>query len=195
LGGLSAFGQRHLGGRQGAGPASRREPRVGGLSDGGDALAKIQYIDFKTYLPDDILTKVDRASMAHSLEVRCPFLDHPLVEYVAGLPSELKLRGARSKIVLKEALRGLLPARILDRPKMGFAMPVGDWLRGPLQSLVAEEVAAPLHTHGFFDPATVQTWWRQHRSGRRNRSTELWALLIFNRWHRRFATASRGTER
>jgi asparagine synthase (glutamine-hydrolysing) len=163
-------------------------------ADGPDALTKIQYIDFKTYLPDDILTKVDRASMAHGLEVRCPFLDHALVEYVAGLPSQLKLRGARSKIVLKEAMRGLLPSRILDRPKMGFAMPVGEWLRRPLRDQVAEEVVAAVRTHALFEPATVASWWRQHCSGLRDRSTELWALLVFNRWHRRFAAVSQGTE-
>lgn len=161
-------------------------------ADGPDALARIQYIDFKTYLPDDILTKVDRASMAHSLEVRCPLLDHRLVEYVAGLPSRLKLRGTHGKLVLKEAVRDLLPAEILERPKMGFAMPVGDWLRGPLRPLIEDCVVGPSPGHDLFDSQVVGDLWRQHESGWRDRSTELWALLIFNRWYRSLAGGTRG---
>ena len=105
-----------------------------------DPLSRIQYIDFKTYLPDDILTKVDRVSMANSLEVRCPLLDHHLVEYVAGLPSRFKLRGRRTKLILKEAVRGLVPEEILRRPKMGFAMPLGTWLRKELRPVVRDHV-------------------------------------------------------
>jgi len=158
-------------------------------ADGPDSLTRIQYIDFKTYLPDDILTKVDRASMAHSLEVRCPFLDHRLVEYVAGLPSSLKLRGAIGKLLLREAVRHLLPPEILARRKMGFAMPVGDWLRGPLQPLVKEYVVSA-ELHDLFDRAMVRHFCRQHESGRRDRSTELWALLVFNLWYGKFVGRS-----
>jgi len=160
-------------------------------ADGPDSLARIQYIDFKTYLPDDILTKVDRASMAHSLEVRCPFLDHRLVEYVAGLPSSFKLRGTRGKVLLKEAMRRLLPAEILERGKMGFAMPVGDWLRGPLRPLVEEYVLGSARLHDLFEPAAVERLCRQHASGLRDRSMELWALLIFNRWYEKFGIGGR----
>lgn len=155
-------------------------------ADGPDPLARIQYIDFKTYLPDDILTKVDRASMAHSLEVRCPFLDHRLVEYVAGQPSALKLRGTKGKLLLKDAVRGLLPAEILERPKMGFAMPVGDWLRGPLRPMVEDSVVESTARHDLFDRAVVRSMARQHASGLRDRTTELWALLVFNRWYDKF---------
>jgi asparagine synthase (glutamine-hydrolysing) len=154
-----------------------------------DALGRIQYIDFKTYLPDDILTKVDRASMASSLEVRCPLLDHRLIEYAAALPSRVKLRGTRTKVILKEALRGVLPSEILERRKMGFAMPVGDWLRGPLRPLVEEDVVACTALHDFFDAAAVGRMWQQHRSGLRDRSTALWTMLIFSRWYRRFMRA------
>ncbi len=153
-----------------------------------DGLSRIQYIDFKTYLPDDILTKVDRASMANSLEVRCPLLDHALVEYVASLPSRLKLRGAGSKLVLKEAVRDFVPAPILQRPKMGFTMPVATWLRGELRPLIEEEVVGA--AHGLFEPNALRQMWRQHLSGLRNRTTELWAVLVFNLWHRRFAGAA-----
>jgi len=151
-----------------------------------DSLARIQYIDFKTYLPDDILTKVDRASMANSLEVRCPLLDHHLIEYVARLPSSLKLCGTRSKIVLRKAVADLVPAPILQRPKMGFAMPVGAWLRGDLRGLIHEHVLTDRGDHGLFAPATVHTFWREHTSGVRDRTTELWGLLVFNLWYERF---------
>ena len=155
-------------------------------ADGPDSLSRIQYIDFKTYLPDDILAKVDRASMATSLEVRCPLLDHHLVEYVAGLPSHLKLRGMRTKLIFKEAIRGLLPDGIMERPKMGFGVPIGAWLRRELQPLVAEYVLGTGTRHDLFDPATVRKMWQEHRSGLRERTTELWGILVFNMWYERF---------
>lgn len=157
------------------------------VADGPDSLSRIQYIDFKTYLPEDILAKVDRASMAVSLEVRCPILDHRVVEYVASLPSALKLRGTRTKLVFKEAIRGLLPPSILQRPKMGFAVPIGSWLRRDLQDLVRERVLAPQAGPAFFDAATVQKFWHEHQSGLRDRTAELWSILMFNLWHDRFA--------
>jgi asparagine synthase (glutamine-hydrolysing) len=149
-----------------------------------DALSRIQYIDFKTYLPDDILAKVDRASMAHSLEVRCPLLDHPLVEYAAALPSHLKLRGSRSKLILKAAVADLVPAEILRRTKMGFAVPVATWLRGELRPVVEEAVLRA--DHQLFDSDTIGRMWRQHLSGRRERTAELWGVLVFNLWHKRW---------
>ena len=155
-------------------------------ADGPDSLSRIQYIDFKTYLPEDILTKVDRASMAVSLEVRCPLLDHHVVEYVAALPSRLKLRGAHTKLIFKDAIRGLLPDGIVNRPKMGFAVPIGSWLREELQPLVTDYVLASGKRHGFFDAKTVHKLFREHQSGRRDRSTELWGILVFNTWYDRF---------
>jgi asparagine synthase (glutamine-hydrolysing) len=154
-------------------------------ADGPDALSRIQYIDFKTYLPDDILTKVDRASMANSLEVRCPLLDHQLVEYVAALPSHMKLQGMQTKLLLKDAVRGWLPEQIVTRSKMGFAMPVGKWLRTDLQPLIHDYVLAETR-HNLFNRVAVQNLWRQHESGRRDRSAELWGLLMFNLWYERF---------
>lgn len=153
-----------------------------------DPLSRIQYIDFKTYLPDDILVKVDRASMANSLEVRCPLLDHRLVEYAASLPWQTKLQGGRSKLILKDALRELVPAAILGRPKMGFSIPVAEWLREGLRPLVEAEVLGS--GSEFFDPATLLHMWRQQLSGRRDRTSELWAVLMFNRWHRHFGAAN-----
>jgi asparagine synthase (glutamine-hydrolysing) len=153
-----------------------------------DALSRIQYIDFKTYLPDDILVKVDRASMANSLEVRCPLLDHTVVEYAASLPSHMKLKGSHAKLILKEAVRDFVPADILRRRKMGFAMPVATWLRHELRPMVEQDI---LHfEHGMFDAATIRRMWRQHVSGRRQRTTELWGVLIFNLWHKRFGGAA-----
>jgi asparagine synthase (glutamine-hydrolysing) len=159
-------------------------------ADGADSLSRIQYIDFKTYLPDDILAKVDRASMAVALEVRCPLLDHRVVEYVAALPSHLKLRGTLTKLIFKDAIRPLLPSAILDRPKMGFAVPIGQWLRRELQPLVEDCVLQTGARHDFFDGATVHKWWREHRSGLRDRTTELWGVLIFNTWYDRFVRAA-----
>jgi len=159
-------------------------------ADGPDSLARIQYVDFKTYLPDDLLAKVDRASMANSLEVRCPLLDHHLIEYAASLPSHLKLRGTRSKVVFKQALRGMLPEEILRRPKMGFAMPVAAWLRTALRPLLHEYVLDARPAPALFDRAAIRSLWRQHESGIRDRTSELWGLLAFHLWQRRFAGAA-----
>jgi asparagine synthase (glutamine-hydrolysing) len=158
-------------------------------ADTADPLSRIQYIDFKTYLPDDILTKVDRASMANSLEVRCPFLDHGLIEYAARLPSSLKLRGRESKLILRKAVAGLVPEVILRRPKMGFAMPVGRWLRTDLRQLVHDHVLTDRSGHGLFSPDTILEFWREHDAGWRDRTTELWGLLVFNLWYERFMDA------
>jgi asparagine synthase (glutamine-hydrolysing) len=160
-----------------------------GAADGADSLSRIQYIDFKTYLPDDILTKVDRASMANSLEVRCPFLDHHLIEYAARLPSSLKLRGRESKLVLREAVADLVPEAILKRPKMGFVMPMGGWLRTHLRPLVDDYVLADRARHGLFSAETIRGFWREHDAGWRDRTTELWGLLVFNLWYERFLGA------
>jgi len=158
-------------------------------ADTADSLSCIQYIDFKTYLPDDILTKVDRASMANSLEVRCPFLDHALIEYAARLPSSFKLRGRQSKLILKRAVAGLVPDVILQRPKMGFAMPVGSWLRTDLRQLVHDHVLTDRSGHGLFSLDTVRQFWREHDAGWRDRTPALWGLLVFNVWYERFMGA------
>ncbi len=146
-----------------------------------DPLALVQYLDLKTYLVGDINTKVDRASMAHSLEVREPLMDHPLVEWLASLPSALKVRGQEGKFVLKKAMEPALPREILYRPKKGFAVPLAGWFRGPLagrvrQSLLGERLAAT----GFFNPGYLRQLVDEHQSGLREHSGPIWTLLMFD---------------
>jgi asparagine synthase (glutamine-hydrolysing) len=146
-----------------------------------DPLSMIQYLDYKTYLPGDILTKVDRASMAHSLEVRVPFLDYRFVEWAASLPTAAKLAGREGKAVLKKALEPLLPREVLYRPKMGFAVPLDVWFRGTLQDrLTASLQSNALVQSGLFEPAMLRRMGQDHSSGRRNFSAVLWALLMFD---------------
>jgi asparagine synthase (glutamine-hydrolysing) len=145
-----------------------------------DALSLVQYLDFHTYLPGDILTKVDRASMAHALEVRCPLLDHEVVEWISSLPPALKLRGREGKYVFKKALEPYLPDEILYRPKMGFAVPLASWFRGPLREKVRTAVLGPtMLGSGYFEPAVLSRLVEQHQSGQRDYSAALWTLLMF----------------
>ena len=156
-----------------------------------DALSRIQYLDLKTYLPGDILTKVDRASMAHGLEVRAPLLDHQLIEWISGLPPDLKLRGAEGKYIFKKALEQHLPGQILYRAKMGFSIPVAGWLRGPLRQRLKQALLGPtLADCGIFDMACVRQLIEQHLSGRRDNSASLWALLMFESFLRQVVGAS-----
>jgi asparagine synthase (glutamine-hydrolysing) len=146
-----------------------------------EPLALLQYLDLKLYLPGDILTKVDRASMAHALEVRVPLLDHQLVEWVSGLPPALKLRGRTGKFILKHSLRNYLPPHILHRPKQGFAVPLATWFRGPLREHVAGVLAgARLRDTGYFNAAVLDELHAQHASGRRDHSAAIWSLLMFD---------------
>jgi len=145
-----------------------------------DTLSMVQYLDIKTYLPGDILTKVDRASMAHSLEVRVPLLDHPLVEWMATLPPSMKLRGGEGKFVFKRALERYLPNDLLYRPKMGFAVPLTAWFRGPLRQQVRDAVLGPtMRELDIFDFAPIERMVDQHQSGLRDFSAPLWSLLMF----------------
>jgi asparagine synthase (glutamine-hydrolysing) len=143
-------------------------------------LSLVQYLDFKTYLVGDINTKVDRASMAHSLEVREPLMDHPLVEWLSGLPPELKLRKREGKVLLKKALEPYLPAQVLYRPKMGFAVPLARWFRGPLRQPLRDAVLSPaLAETGWFNIGYVRRLVEDHEAGRRDYSVPLWTLLMF----------------
>jgi asparagine synthase (glutamine-hydrolysing) len=152
---------------------------------GENALSLVQYLDFKTYLPGDILTKVDRASMAHSLEVRVPLLDHKLVEWIASLPPEMKLSSGEGKYVFKQALQGILPNEILYRPKMGFAVPLGSWFRGPLREVAREGIlSAEMLDSGLFRHVTLLRVLDQHVAGKRDFSTIIWALLMFSEFLR-----------
>ncbi len=145
-----------------------------------DPLALIQYLDLKTYLVGDINTKVDRASMAHSLEVREPLMDHELVEWLASLPADLKIRGGEGKFLLKKSMEGRLPDEIMYRPKMGFSVPLARWFRGPLRERVRGTLGGgALVESGLFNPRTLQRIGDEHRSGIRDHSTPIWTLLMF----------------
>lgn len=143
-------------------------------------LSAIQYIDYKTYLVGDINTKVDRASMAHALEVRAPLLDHLLIEWASGLPPELKLHGGEGKYLFKKAMEAYLPAEVLYRPKMGFSVPLANWLRGPLREQTRTALTGPLMIDsGLFDMDFLCEMVDQHQRGLHDYSTPIWALLMF----------------
>ena len=146
-----------------------------------DPLALVQYLDLKTYLIGDINTKVDRASMAHSLEVREPLMDHPLVEWLAALPSSLKVRGSEGKFLLKKAMEPHLPNEVMYRPKMGFAVPLSRWFRGPLKQRVRDALLGDrLAATGIFNQSYLAELLDQHQSGRRDYSAPIWTLLMFD---------------
>ena len=149
-------------------------------ADTRDPLALIQYLDLKTYLVGDINTKVDRASMAHSLEVREPLMDHPLVEWLATLPSSLKLRDGEGKFLLKKTMEPALPRDVLYRPKMGFAVPLERWFRGPLKGRVREAILGQrLADTGMFNTGYLRRLVDDHESGARNYSSPIWTLLMY----------------
>jgi asparagine synthase (glutamine-hydrolysing) len=149
-------------------------------ADTEDPLALIQYLDLKTYLVGDINTKVDRASMANSLEVREPLMDHPLIEWMATLPSSLKIRGQEGKFLLKKAMEPQLSNDILYRPKMGFAVPMARWLRGPLRQRVRDAVLGErLAETGWFDAGALRHLVDAHQSGARDYSAPLWTMMMF----------------
>lgn len=146
-----------------------------------DPLALIQYIDTHTYLVGDINTKVDRASMAHSLEVREPLMDHKLVEWAATIPSALKLAGNNGKRFLKKAMEPRLPHEVLYRPKMGFAVPLARWFRGPLRQRVRDVLTGEsMAATGWFEPAVLRQIVNEHEAGLRDHSTPIWTLMMFD---------------
>jgi asparagine synthase (glutamine-hydrolysing) len=157
-----------------------------------DALALVQYLDMKTYLVGDINTKVDRASMAHSLEVREPLMDHPLVEWCASLPSSLKMQDGEGKYLLKKAMEPRLSGEILYRSKMGFAVPVERWFRGPLRQRVRDDVLnGALAETGYFEQTALRQMVEDHQSGRRDYSGPLWSALMFEAFLRNVNGMSR----
>ncbi len=160
-----------------------------------DPLSQVQYADFKTYLPGDILTKVDRASMASSLEVRVPLLDHTLVEWAARLPSDLKLHGREGKYVFKAALEPYVSKEILYRPKQGFAVPLATWFRGPLRRRLRDTLCGPvLRDSGLFDMPTIAVLLDQHQSGERDHSAALWTLSMMEAFLRQVHGSTRPLE-
>ena len=154
-------------------------------ADTDDLLSKIQYLDIKTYLTDDILAKVDRASMAVSLEVRAPLLDHQLMEKVARIPSSLKLNGRSGKYIFKKAMSSMLPDEILHRRKQGFAIPLGQWFRQELKEMTEKTLFDS--NDGILDPGFLRKIWDQHQRGHYDRSAHLWSVLMFRKWKETFA--------
>lgn len=152
----------------------------------GHWLSVLQHFDLQRYLPLDILTKVDRMSMAHSLEARVPLLDHKLVEFAAAIPPEFKLRNGTTKYIFKQAMRGILPDEVIDRPKQGFAVPLGHWFRGQLSGFVREHLlSSHSRQRGIFNTAYIERLIALHESGR-PLDLQLWTLLSFEFWCRRF---------
>jgi len=152
-----------------------------------DFMERMQYFDMLTYLPDDILTKVDRASMATSLEARVPILDHRVVEFAWKLKRDQKLRNGVGKHVLRQVLYRYVPKELIERPKVGFSMPVAEWLRGPLKGW-ADELLDPvkLRDDGVFDVAMIRQYWDEHLSGKRNWQYHLWAVIMYQDWSHRW---------
>lgn len=149
-----------------------------------DNIPRMMVLDTLSYLPDDILVKVDRAAMAVSLETRVPFLDHRVFEYAWSMPQHLKMNNGTTKVCLRDILYKYVPQRLIERPKAGFAVPVADWLRGPLK-IWAEQLLQPerLAREGFFDPEQITTLWQEHQSGKRNWQYHLWDILMFQSWY------------
>jgi asparagine synthase (glutamine-hydrolysing) len=140
-------------------------------------------IDTLSYLPDDILTKVDRAGMATSLETRIPFLDHNLVEMAWRLPLNMKIRNGQSKWILRQILNKYVPSELINRPKMGFGVPIDIWLRGPLKEWGSELLDyTRIKNEGYFNPEIVTNKWNEHQSGKRNWQHQIWSLLMFQSW-------------
>jgi asparagine synthase (glutamine-hydrolysing) len=156
-----------------------------------DPLDRALYVDVKTYLVDDILTKVDKMSMAVSLEARVPLLDHLLLEFAATVPSALKLKNGRRKHLLRRHLETKIPPAIVDRPKHGFTVPIHEWLRGPLAAMVGDLLFdGRLRSRGLFDQSAVERLWREHRLRTRDHRHRLWSLLMLELWFRRFIDES-----
>jgi len=154
-------------------------------ADTPDLLSRIQYVDIKTYLSDDILAKVDRASMAVSLEVRAPLLDHKLMETVATIPSSLKLVGREGKYIFKKAMSPILKSDILYRKKQGFAVPLDRWFREDLRELAQDALLKA--DDGILDRVFLKKIWNQHQKSAYDRSAHLWAVLMFRKWQEAFA--------
>ena len=169
-----------FGGAVARGPANAVADMVPALPD---LASRLMYRDTARYLPGDILVKLDRASMAVGLEARSPLLDHRVMEFAWRLPIRMKLGGGKGKLPLRRLLRRHMPASLFERPKHGFNIPIGPWLKGPLRDWAGDLLAEPRLRHdGLLDPAAVQACWREHQEGRQDRAGELWAILMAQAW-------------
>jgi asparagine synthase (glutamine-hydrolysing) len=153
-------------------------------------LRRILYCDQTSWLPDNLLERADRMTMAASIEARVPFLDHELAAFVSSLPDRFRIRGRRTKWILRTAARQLLPAQILTRPKVGFRVPVNQWFRGPMREFLADHLqSASSITRSYYEPKVLDAILANHVSGRQNSEKLLWSLLNLEIWHRRYARA------
>lgn len=166
--------------------------KADGVSVIPDPVERMQAMDMLTYLPGDILTKIDRASMAVGLEARVPLLDHRVVEFAWSLPMNMKIRGGETKWLLRRVLDQYVPRNLIERPKMGFAVPLGDWLRGPLrdwaEDLLSEDA---LNRCGLFHSTPVRAKWRHHLAGQHHEQYALWSILMAQDWHRTWMTSAK----
>lgn len=158
-------------------------------AEGASHLSRLLYLNVRAYLLDDLLPKMDRMSMAHGLEARSPFLDRELTTYAATLPDAYKRRGAAGKVVLKEALRGMVPDEVLTRPKQGFGLPLGEWFRGELAPLVADTLLDRPRLAAHLRADTVRQLYEEHQAGRADRGHALWTLLVLELWLRKHGFA------
>jgi asparagine synthase (glutamine-hydrolysing) len=174
-----------LNGEHGAAKRAFRE--IAGEAPDADPIERLMYLDSRTYLPSDILTKVDRMSMAASLEARVPLLDHELIELVETIPSEWKLRGSESKYILKKAMEGIVPTEILYRRKQGFGVPIREWINERLKDRMLGTLLEPrTMQRGYFERSYIETLIDEHARGRRDHAHALWALWMLELWHRRY---------
>jgi asparagine synthase (glutamine-hydrolysing) len=188
--GFGAEGKRRLVGGDRVEESERQLQEVfGGYFDAvpkASPLNRMLYVDAKVWLPDDLLIKADKMTMANALELRVPFLDHKLVEFAAALPDDRKLNGS-GKAILRQAMRGVLPDAIIDRPKRGFPIPIASWLRGPLRQFTGDHLLGRnAACSGYLDRAAVARVVEEHGQGRTDRSQEIWTLLVFELWHQQF---------